>query len=134
MCLVLQVYIIYVPKEHRESKLDNPGARCIWVGRSRVTPNSSIHVIIPVEWDTKMNAYNMTPTQVGTNVKVNNELFPLRMGPVKDNADTDKGMSDFQNKYNLPHYKLNKDEDWSEYQTDPGHDPVMEVEMIEGKK
>ena len=121
----------HVPKEHRESKLTNPGARCVWVGRSKATPDSDI--IVPIVWDADMNAYNLGAPQVATRVEVDNTTYPLREGPVAKKKEGEVDGKAFMDKYNLPNYKLKKGSDWSEYQTDPGHDPIWEVEAIEGK-
>lgn len=123
--------VYYVPKEHRESKLTNPGRDCIWISRSTETPDSD--VIVPLTWDSDMNAYTLSTPQVATRVKVDNERFPLRMGPVGDTV-VEPNLKAFLDKYNLPNYRLLKESDWSEYRTDEGCDPVMEVEEIQGKK
>ena len=66
-------------KEHRESKWDNPGNRGIWVGRSKEVRDG--HVVVPLEWNAGRGMYDLGKCVHVSTVVVDDEVFPLRMGP-----------------------------------------------------
>ena len=120
----------WIPKEHRNSKVEAPGKLGIWVGRSRVTPDA--HVVVPIEWDPSSNMWLLGNTVVAASVQVDDESFPLREGPGNTSPASDEEVKKFMDKYTLPYYKLAEGTPME--QEVPGVDPELEVEAIKGKK
>ena len=116
-------------KEHREVKWETAGKKGIWVGRSDVTPDA--HLVVPYAFDAGSNRYVLGKVQTVARADVNDNEFPLRMGPndVNDTKDFDEFMDAFHSQM----YGQVKPEDMKEYQVD-GEDPIWEVESIKGKR
>ena len=112
-------------KENRRVKWDTPGKRGIWVGRSDDTLGS--HLVVPYAFDGASNRYVLGKMITVAKADVNDNEFPLRMGPddVNDTTDFDAFMKAFHDQM----YSHVKPEDVSEYQVD-GEDPVCEVEKV----
>ena len=119
--------------EHRESKFENPGTEAIWVGRSDQQPGS--HLVVPIVWDEHSTRYVLGTTISTPAVDVDNTRFPLRSGPVDENDVAH--LTDFESFIKQFEYQMYRhtvtDED-TNTQTDPGYDPILEVEQIVAKK
>ena len=101
------------------------GEQAIWVGRSIMTPDSS--VVIPIRWDSESCMWELGTPTTATNIKVKDESFPLKEGPVQRHKRSSE-MRQFLQKYQLPSYSHAENRvDW---QSDPGYDPEFEVEKI----
>ena len=120
--------IYYVPKEKREDKFDVIGQEGVWVGRSKQTPDA--HLVVPIEWDGSSNRYLLGKTITASRVEVYDEKFPLRMGP--DSKDDTEDFDSFMLAFH--HQMYGNDKDYTEFQTEDGCDPEMEVEEVVAHK
>ena len=98
------------------------------MGRSMETPDA--HLVVPIEWDGSSNRYVLGKTVTASRLEVYDDKFPLRMGPNSkdDTTDFDSFMESFH------HQMYSNTKDLSEYQTDDGRDPELEVEEIVAHK
>ena len=119
--------IHWVPKEKRDLKWVTPGQEGIWVGRSQVVTGG--HLVVPIKWDGGGKRYELGPTIVATRVEVDDETYPLRMGPV-DKGDIE-GCDAFMDKFH--HTMYGETEDMEDWQVE-GEDPILQVESIASKK
>jgi hypothetical protein len=118
----------HVPVELRKATKWKPsGNKAIWVGKSSEVKEGA--VVVPVEWDTTINAWMMGKPKHVSKAAVEDDELLLREGP---SGFTTASVQKFDEQGNLAKSKVSPPD--ATFQDNEGRDPVMDVEKIVGHK